>query len=62
VVASEEARLAAKMPGADREQLRYGLDRVGNKLLHPVLAWLREHADDPQARRMLADMLGLDRE
>lgn len=62
VVAAEEARLAGKLPGVDRDQLRYGLDRVGNKLLHPVLAWLREHADDPQARRMLADLLGLDRE
>jgi glutamyl-tRNA reductase len=62
VVAAEEARLAGKLPGADRLQLRYGLERVGNKLLHPVLAWLREHANDPQAQRMLAEMLGLDRD
>lgn len=62
VVAAEEARLAAKLPGADREQLRYGLERVGNKLLHPVLAWLREHGEDEQARRMLEELFGLDRE
>lgn len=62
VVAAEEARLAAKLPGTDREQLRYGLERVGNKLLHPVLAWLREHAEDEQARRMLEELFGLDRE
>jgi glutamyl-tRNA reductase len=62
VVAAEEARLTGKLPGADREQLRYGLERVGNKLMHPLLAWLREHADDPQARRMVAEMLGLDAE
>lgn len=60
VVAAEEARLAAKLPGADRAELRYGLDRVGSKLLHPVLAYLRQHADDPQAQRAVAAMLGLD--
>jgi glutamyl-tRNA reductase len=59
VVAAEEARLAAKLPGADRQELRYGLDRVGNKLLHPILAYLRTHADDPQAQRMVAEILGL---
>ena len=62
VVAAEEARLAAKLPAADRGQLRYGLERVGNKLLHPVLAWLREHPDDQEARRLLATLFGLDRE
>lgn len=62
VVAAEEARLAGKLPDADRKQLRYGLDRVGNKLLHPILAWLREHPDDQQARRLVAELLGLDRE
>ncbi len=60
VVAAEEARLAACLPGVDREQLRYGLDRVGSKLLHPVLAHLKRHADDPERQRMIAEMLGLD--
>jgi hypothetical protein len=31
---------------------------VGNKLQHQVLKYLREHADDPQAQRMVRDMLG----
>jgi hypothetical protein len=25
-----------------------------------VLAWIKEHADDPQARAMLIKMLGMD--
>ncbi|MBN8525566.1 MAG: glutamyl-tRNA reductase [Planctomycetes bacterium] len=61
VVAAEEARLAAKLPGVDRGELRYGLERVGSKLLHPVLAYLRNHADDALAQRAVAEMLGLDR-
>lgn len=62
VIAAEEARLAAKMPGVDREQLRYALDRVGNKLLHPVLRHLKAHADDPAEQRRVAEILGLDRQ
>ncbi len=61
VIAAEEARLAAKLPGVDRGELRYGLDRVGNKLLHPLLAWIKAHADDPQAQATIAEMLDLDR-
>jgi glutamyl-tRNA reductase len=61
VVAAEEARLAAKLPGADRGELRYGLERVGNKLLHPMLAWLKQHADDPKAQAMISELLGLRR-
>lgn len=61
VVAAEEARLAAKLPTADRAELRYGLERVGNKLLHPVLVWIKEHADDPQAQATIAKLLGIDR-
>jgi glutamyl-tRNA reductase len=60
VVAAEEARLAARLPGADRAELRYGLERVGSKLIHPVLAWLKAHADDPQAQRTAAEILGLE--
>jgi glutamyl-tRNA reductase len=62
VVAAEDARLAGKLPGVDRTQLRYGLERVGNKLLHPMLAWLREHGDDPSAQRTIREILGLDRQ
>jgi len=61
VVAAEEARLAAKLPGVDRGELRYGLERVGNKLLHPILAHLKRHADDPERQRIIAEILGLDR-
>lgn len=60
IVAAEEARLAAKLPGVDRQELRYGLERVGSKLMHPVLAWLKTHGDEPDAQRMLRAMLGLD--
>lgn len=62
VVAAEEARLAAKLPGVDRGELRYGLERVGNKMLHPVLAYLKEHADDPQAVQSVISMLGIGRD
>ncbi len=61
VIAAEEARLATKLPDADRDELRYGLERVGNKLLHPMLAWLKQHADDPRAQAMIAELLSLRR-
>lgn len=60
VIAAEEARLAARLPGVDRQQLRYGLERVANKLLHPVLSHLKSHADDQAARKAVAEMLGID--
>jgi len=59
VVAAEEARLAGKLVVKDRDQLRYGLERVGNKLQHQLLRWLREHPDDPEAERMVRELLGL---
>ena len=59
VVAAEEARLAGKLAVKDRDQLRYGLERVGNKLQHQLLRWLREHPDDPAAERMVRELLGL---
>jgi len=59
VVAAEEARLAGKLAVKDRDQLRYGLERVGNKLQHQLLRWLREHPDDPEAERMVRELLGL---
>ncbi|MEK7413592.1 MAG: glutamyl-tRNA reductase [Planctomycetota bacterium] len=60
IVTAEETRLAAKLPEADRQQLRYGLDRVGNKLLHPILAWTKAHADDPEAQRFISELLNLE--
>lgn len=60
VVAAEEARLLAKLPGVDRQELRYALDRLSGKLLHPVLRYLREHTDDPQAEQTVREMLGID--
>lgn len=59
VIAAEEARILAKLPGLDRQELRYSLDRLGNKLLHPVLRYLREHGDDPQAESTVRKILGL---
>jgi glutamyl-tRNA reductase len=60
VVAAEEARLAAKLPGVDRAELRYGLERVGSKLMHPILAHMRKHAENTQAQRAVAEMLGIE--
>ncbi len=59
VVAAEEVRLRTKLGLADSADLRYGLERVGNKLQHQVLKYLREHAGDPQAERAVRAMLGL---
>jgi glutamyl-tRNA reductase len=59
VIAAESARLAARCPQADPAELRYGLERTGNRLLHPVLAWLRQHADDPAAAATVRDVLGM---
>jgi hypothetical protein len=61
VVAAEEARILAKLPGLDRQELRYALDRLGNKLLHPALRYLREHADDPAAEAAVRAVLGIER-
>lgn len=59
VVASEEARLKGKLRLDDSAELRYGLERVGNKLQHRLMAWLRKRGDDPAAERMVREMLGL---
>ncbi len=61
IVAAEEARLAAKLGVvAQRGDLRYGLERVANKLQHQVLAYLREHPGDAVAEGAVRRMLGLD--
>ncbi|MBA3684243.1 MAG: hypothetical protein H0W72_03275, partial [Planctomycetes bacterium] len=59
VVATEEVRLAAKLGAVDRAQLRYGLERVGNKLQHQLLRFLRERADDPAAEAAVREILGM---
>lgn len=59
VIAAEEARLAGKLGLKDNPELRYGLERIGNKLQHQVLRYLREHANDPQAEKIIREILGL---
>ncbi len=60
VVAAESARLKTRLPSADADELRYGLERVGNKLAHRLLHWLKENPDDPQVERVVRELLGLD--
>jgi len=62
VVAAEETRLAGKLAvkDKDREQLRYGLERVGNKLQHQLLRFLRAHTGDVAAEAAVREILGLD--
>jgi glutamyl-tRNA reductase len=59
VVAAEEARLAQKLGVAGNIELRYGLERVGNKLQHHILRYLREHGSDPNVAATVRAMLGL---
>jgi hypothetical protein len=44
---------------SENPELRYGLERVGNKLQHQLLRYLRENADNPAAEKMIRDLLGL---
>ena len=60
VVAAEEVRLRGKLGLKDSAELRYGLERVGNKLQHQVMRYLREHAADPNVEKIVREMLGLD--
>ena len=60
VIAAEEARMLSKMPGIDPRELRYSLDRLGNKLLHPILRYLRQHPDDPQVAATVKALLGME--
>jgi glutamyl-tRNA reductase len=59
VVDAEETRLKGRLPLENSGEVRYALERVGNKLQHRILAWLRTHHDDPQAERLIRDLLGL---
>ena len=51
--------LAGKLGISNNPELRYGLERVGNKLQHQLLRYLRENADNPEAEKMIRDLLGL---
>jgi glutamyl-tRNA reductase len=59
VIAAEDARLASRLPAAERKELRYGLERVGNKLAHRLLKWLKEHPEDAAAERVVRELLGI---
>lgn len=59
VIAAEEARLAGKLAIKENPELRYGLERIGNKLQHQLLRYLREHANDPNAEKIIREILGL---
>lgn len=59
VIAAESARLGTKLGLKDTQELKYGLERVGNKLQHQVLKYLREHANDPNAEKIIREILGL---
>jgi glutamyl-tRNA reductase len=63
VIAAEEQRLAARLgTQADPAELRYGLERVGNKLQHRLLRYLREHPGDARAETAVREILGIDSE
>ena len=59
VIAAESARLGTKLGLNDTQELKYGLERVGNKLQHQLLKYLRDHANDPQAEKTIRELLGL---
>ncbi|MBA3698825.1 MAG: glutamyl-tRNA reductase [Planctomycetes bacterium] len=59
VIAAEEARLVGKLGLKDNPELKYGLERIGNKLQHQLLKYLRDHAHDPQAEKIIREILGL---
>ena len=61
LVDEEAERLCTKLgvPEAQRGEARYGIERVGNKLAHRVHAYLRAHPGDPEAERLIRELLGL---
>ncbi len=59
IIAAEETRLAGKLGLKDNPELRYGLERIGNKLQHQLLRYLRENANDPAAEKNIREILGL---
>jgi glutamyl-tRNA reductase len=59
VIAAESVRLGTKLGLKDTQELKYGLERVGNKLQHQLLKYLREHANNPDAEKIIREILGL---
>lgn len=59
VIAAEEVRLAGKLGLTDRAELRHGLERVGNKLQHQLLRFLREHPGDETVESTIRGILGI---
>lgn len=60
VAAWFEAQVQAEGAQAD-EAARRALHRLGGKLQHRVMAWLRDHPDDPEAERTVRELLDLGR-
>lgn len=60
IVAAEAARLKGRCPEADADQLRYGLERVANKLAHRILRHLKDHPEDESVERQVRALLDLD--
>lgn len=59
VVQTEHERLRHKIGQLDEDELHYGLKRVGNKLQHRMLAYLREHQGDTDAEALIRTILDL---
>ena len=62
VVEVEAARLADRLTLSDqaaRGEVRYGVERATAKLTHRIHAYLRAHPGDPEAERVVRDLLGL---
>ena len=65
VVDAEATRLADRLTLGDhaaRGEVRYGIERATAKLTHRIHAYLRAHPGDPEAERLVRDLLGLNRE
>ena len=58
----ELRRAMARMPQlgeAERQQLERLTQAIAAKLIHPPIAFLREHADDPERRRIVEEVFDL---
>ena len=65
VVDGEATRLADRLALGEptaRGEVRYGIERATAKLTHRIHAYLRAHPGDPEAERLVRDLLGLNRE
>jgi len=62
VIAAESERLVGKLPDADPAAIREAMQRLGNKVRHRILAYLRQRGGDPDAERAVREIFDLDRE